>query len=168
MINRKIIVAAVLLLVSCNTGRDTKFGKQYNTIRQQYGSPVIHNYMKLKSTSDSYENWITPLGIHDTITAGFHAGKGFYIHQDSVLQEDDIFRKRIDDSTFAYVAILTYGNLNKNRFSSIYYDSVDAGYLKLKAWEIFNPKNSHRTFTTKQLTIYQADSILQEWGTGRF
>ncbi len=131
-----------------------------------YGSPILHDYLKLKDADEEFEHWQIPLEIQDTITTGFHAGKGFYIHRDSVLQEDDIFRKRIDDSTFAFVAILTYGNLKKNEFTSIYYDSVDARDLKPKVSEYVNYKYA-RQFAARKITIDQADSILAAWGTGR-
>lgn len=167
MIQRTIILCAFFAVLGCNT-RDTKFGKQYNAVRETYGSPIIHDYMDLTTTDEDFERWQIPLQVHDTIRTGFHAGKGFYIHQDSILQEDDIFRKRIDDSTFAFVAILTYGKANKHNFTSIYYDSVDARKLKLKAIEWLNAANNQRNFTPKELTIKEADSILNAWGTSRF
>jgi len=165
MIKRTIILVIFFGLLSCES-KDTIFGKQYNPIRTKYGSPILHDYMKLQSSDDEFELWRAPIEIHDTIKTGFHAGKGFYIFPDSVLQEDDIFRKRIDDSTYAFVAILTYGNLKKNEFRSIYYDSVDVRELKLQASEYMNYKGT-RQFTTRKLTIDEADSILAVWGTSR-
>lgn len=166
MNTRTIIFLTFLGLLSCETS-ETRFGKQYNRIRVKYGSPILHDYLVLKSADEGFEHWRIPDEIHDTITTGFHAGKGFYIHNDSILQEDDIFRRRIDDSTFAFVAILTYGNLKNNEFSSIYYGSVDERELKLKASEYLNYKN-HRQFARRELTIDEADSILAAWGTSRF
>ncbi|SHG39701.1 hypothetical protein SAMN04488109_0045 [Chryseolinea serpens] len=147
---------------------ETKFGKQYNSVRLKYGSPIIHDYMKLEISDEDFENWRIPRAIHDTISTGFHAGKGFYINKDSTLQEDDIFRKRIDDTTFAFVAILTFGKVSKNQFTSIYYDSVDEKELTLKATEYLNSDTRHREFHKKDLTIEEADSILSSWGTSRF
>jgi len=154
-------------VLSCETS-DTKFGKQYNGIRLKYGSPILHDYLELERADEDFELWRIPSEIHDTIRMGFHAGKGFYIHNDSVLQEDDIFRKRINDSTFAFIAILTYGNLEKNEFTSIYYDSVDERQLKLKASEyLYLDRREYRHYKHKELTIDEADSILTVWGTNR-
>lgn len=124
--------------------------------------------MKLEASVEDFETWGIPRGIHDTISTGFHAGKGFHIHKDSTLQEDDIFRKRIDDTTFAFIAILTFGKLSKNQFTSIYYDSVDAKALTLKAYKYLNGDIRRRQFHKKDLTIHEADSILSSWGTSRF
>ncbi len=150
---------------------DTKFGIQYNATRIEYGSPIIHDYLELQSSDNTFEHWHIPDEIHDTIRSGFHAGKGFYIHQDSILQEDDIFRKRINDSTFIFIGILTYGNLKKHKFSSIYYDTVDARSIISTAFEHLdnNPDymNYYRKHESLDLTIQQADSILNEWGTSR-
>lgn len=154
-------------LVCCDS-KDTRFGKQYNGIRVKYGSPILHDYMQLEYADDGAEFWRTPMDIHDTIKTGFHAGKGFYIHKDSILQEDDIFRRRIDDSTFAYIGILTYGNLNNHRFTSIYYDSIDSRELTLGAMEVLKTNNTYRSFRSIELTINEADSILSLWGTSRF
>jgi hypothetical protein len=122
--------------------------------------------MELQSSDDEFELWRIPMEIQDTIKTGFHSGKGFYIHPDSTLQEDDIFRKRINDSTFAFVAILTYGNLRKNEIRSIYYDSVDERQLRLRASEYLN-NDRYQKYRTKDLTIDQMDSILSVWGTSR-
>ena len=169
MIKGKIVFAILFAALSCNTAvPDTKYGKQYNTIRLKYGSPVIHDYMELKTADEGFELWRIPPEIHDTITSGFHAGKGFSIYEDSILHEDDIFRKRIDDSTFAFIGILTRGNLIRNQFTSIYLGSVDARELKLNAMEYLNSENKYRDFPRKELTIKQADSILHAWGTSRF
>lgn len=165
MIKRAVIFLTFLELFGCES-RDTRFGKQYNSTRAKYGSPILHDYMALESSDDEFELWRAPIEIHDTIKTGFHAGKGFYINPDSTLQEDDIFRKRINDSTFAFVAILTYGNVRKNKFTSIYYDSVDERQLKLSASEYLND-NKYREYTRKDLTINEADSILAVWGTSR-
>lgn len=164
-----LIFVMLFVVISCNTReQDTKFGKQYNATRLKYGSPIIHDYMELKTADEGFELWRTPPEIHDTIASGFHAGKGFYINDDSVLQEDDIFRKRIDDSTFAFIGILTYGNLTKNQFTAISLSSVDARELELKAMEYLYSKNKYRDFPRRDLTIKQADSILHAWGTSRF
>jgi hypothetical protein len=104
--------------------------------------------MTLENADEDFELWRTAQEIHDTIRPGFHAGKGFYIHKDSVLQEDDIFRKRINDSTFVFVAILTFGNLKDSKFTSIYYDSVDERELRLTATQLDNLKKS-RTYSFK-------------------
>lgn len=165
MIMRIVILLGLLGLVSCES-RDTKFGKQYNIVRVKYGSPILHDYLELESTG-RFELWEIPEEIHDTIRTGFHAGKGFYIIGDSVLQEDDIFRKRIDDSTFAFLAIITYGNLAKSEFTDIYYDSVDARQLKLSASE-YGERTKYRQYTKTEITIDQADSILSSWGLSRF
>jgi hypothetical protein len=159
-----------MALSSCNpfAERDTQFGKRYNAVRLQYGSPVIHDYMVLGTHDNRFESWEIPGQIPDTITTGFHEGKGIHIHKDSVLQEDDIFRKRIDDTTFAYIGILTYGNPGKHEFSSIYLDSVDVRKVNSNVDDNLYPYTSYRTFTTTQLTIQQADSILNTWGTSRF
>ncbi len=165
MIKRIVILLALLELVACES-RDTKFGKQYNKVRVKYGSPILHDYLKLESTDGKFELWEIPQEIHDTIRAGFHAGKGFYIIRDSILQEDDIFRKRIDDSTFSFVAIVTYGNPTKNEFTNIYHDSVDARQLKLSTSE-YGERTKYRQYTKKEITIEQADSILSSWGINR-
>jgi hypothetical protein len=123
--------------------------------------------MTLKNAEEDFELWRTPQEIHDTITTGFHAGKGFYIHKDSVLQEDDIFRKRINDSTFAFVAILTFGNLKESKFNSIYYDSVDERELKLRPTQL-DDFEKYKTYPEVYLTIIEADSILRSWGTSRY
>lgn len=121
--------------------------------------------MELKTELDSFLYWETPLSIQDTITKGYHAGKGCYIHPDSVLQEDDIFRKRISDSTFAFIGILTMGNPYTHRFRSIYYDTVCATAIELHS----NDKRCHTPFKSRvtEVTIETADSILRSWGTSR-
>ena len=109
--------------------------------------------------------WTSPLSLQDTITKGYHAEKGCHIHPDSVLQEDDIFRKRISDSTFAFVGILTMGNSRDHRFRSIYYDTVCATDIQLPAYG--RPCNTFFKPNTTEITIEKADSILQSWGTSR-
>lgn len=147
---------------------DTKFGKQYNKVRLEYGSPIIHDYLVLEYTEESYECWGIPKEIHDTIRMGFHEGKCFYINPDSILQEDDIFRKRINDTTFAFIGILTFGNSKEHEFSSIYYDTVDARYLKLSGFEYLERGKDYPHYNNKRkLTIEEADSILNSWGTSR-
>ncbi|MBL3657222.1 hypothetical protein [Fulvivirga sediminis] len=165
-----LIYLMLLALLSCKYTNDTQFGKQYNAIRMEYGSPVIHDYMRLRIADTDFENWRAPQTMHDTISIGFHAGKGFYIHHDSILQEDDIFRKRINDSTFVFIAILTHGNLKKHQFTNIYYDTVDERSLKLTAKEYLNNNSDYKNYYNSErqnLTIEEADSILTEWGTGR-
>ena len=123
----------ILWLTNCKPKEtDTAFGKNYNSERLKYGSPTIHDYMLLDISWDSVKNWETPLSIQDTISIGYHSGKGYYIHPDSVIQEDDIYRKRISDTTFAYIGILTFGNIKNHRFRSIYYDTTCANSINLK------------------------------------
>ena len=142
-----------------------QFGKNYNEVRRAYGSPIIHEYMELKMESGSFLFWTASLSLQDTITKGYHAEKGCHIHPDSVLQEDDIFRKRISDSTFAFIGILTMGNQHDHRFRSIYYDTVCAADIQLPAYG----RPCHTSFkpNTAEITIEKADSILQSWGTSR-
>ena len=160
----KLIFVVLISLLSCNTmAPDTKFGKQYNAIRLKYGSPIIHDYMELHMDGEGYESWRIPSQMHDTISKGFHAGKGFYIHEDSVLQEDDIFRRRISDTTFAFIGILTRGNIHENRFTSIYYDTACANSIGFD-------NGLPCTFEhgdINEISIEEADSILNSWGTSR-
>ncbi|MEL7002408.1 MAG: hypothetical protein AAFN93_06705, partial [Bacteroidota bacterium] len=147
-----------------------KFGRQYNEIRIEYGSPIIHDYLELESTSDDYECWGISRKIHDTIRIGFHEGKCFHIAKDSTLYEDDIFRKRINDSTYVFIGILTYGNRRDHKYEAIYYDTADARSLNVPAAKYLNNNNDYMKYYESgkmDLTIEQADSILAEWGTSR-
>lgn len=158
------IVLGVLLFGNCTKQKCTEiFGKDYNSIRIKYGSPIIHEYMQNVICEDSFQRWITPLPVQDTITIGYHAGKGMYVHPDSVLQEDDIFRKRINDSLYLFVGILTYGNIHKVEFKCIY-DTVCAKSIDLNNYGKMCP-----SFNTKinDISIDVADSILKAWGTSR-
>lgn len=150
--------------------KETKFGKQYNSVRLKYGSPIIHDYLEFEYGDSDRECWGIPKAVHDTISIGFHEGKCFNIGDDSVLYEDDIFRKRINDSTFLFVAIITYGNPKSHYYKAIYYDTVDIRSLNISTSSYLSKDNRYKEYydnDAQDLTIEQADSILTAWGTSR-
>lgn len=165
-----LIAVAIIVLIVTNCTSKNKFdifGKSYNKTRNEYGSPIIHDYMiEIRLPFDSIMSFETPIEIQNTIKKGYHAGKTFYIYKDSILQEDDIFRKRISDSTFAFIGILTYGNRQTHSYSSIYYDTTCAKDIGLKDFgkscTCSFPKNE-----LNKISITKADSILEAWGTSR-
>lgn len=159
------VCTIILFAVACRNNYAQRFDKAYNPVRKIYGSPVIHDYMELALDGDTSRKWSTPNAIQDTITKGFHADKVMYVYPDSVLSEDDWFRKRLSDSTFAFLEISTYGNPHTRKFTSILYDTVCASELGLEC-------HGKRCITgvnpfAKDLNIKQADSILASWGTSR-
>ena len=144
----------------------SKFGLAFNKTRLKYGAPVIHDYLCLESTSEKMESWSLSKEIQDTISIGFHDGKGVFLQTDGLLEEKDIFRKRINDSTFVMLGILTYVSKDmKVDFPDIWYDTISAGSIGLSKK---TREGSERTNTPKYgLTITQADSVLRSWGTSR-
>lgn len=157
-----LLILTVTVLQGCHE-KSTKFGKAYNQIRKTYGSPIIHEYMRLKSTSDDFEHWRTPESTNGKFDKGFHYGKGFYIHEDSVLQEDDVFRIRINDSTYQQINILTYGKPNSVEFNCILF-KVDSREVEQSPFEYLNADLKFPKYDSQKISIDQADSILQLWG----
>jgi hypothetical protein len=153
---------------SCNeNGSIAKFGKPFNNLRSKYGAPIIHDYLCFETATDKMETWGLSKEIQDTITAGFHEGKGVFLKTDGLLDEKDIFRKRINDSTFIMLGILTYVSKDmKVEFTNIWSDTVSARTIGLART---SQTNFERVDNPRQnLTIQEADSILQSWGTSRF
>lgn len=144
----------------------SKFGQSFNKTRLKYGAPIIHDYLCYESATDKMESWGFSKEIQDTITVGFHEGKGIFLKSEGMLDEKDIFKKRINDSTFIILGILTYvSKYMKVYFPNIWYDTVSVstiGSLR-ESQTNFERINSPR----QNLTIQQADSILQSWGASR-
>lgn len=144
----------------------SKFGHPFNKTRLKYGAPIIHDYLCFESGSPKMESWGLPKEIQDTITVGFHEGKGVFLTSEGILDEKDIFKKRLNDSTFIMLGILTYVSKDmKVDFPNIWYDTISTSTIGLSKKYHTNFESVH---TQRQsLTIQQADSILQSWGTSR-
>lgn len=161
-----------LMLFSCSidpkafcTGK-SKYGREYNKIRLQVGAPIIHNYMCLETPNATFEeSWRMPKALQMKAKNGFHAGKTIFLQSEAQLDEKDIFRKRIDDTTFMMLGILTEVRNGKTEYPSIWFMTVDARDISLA--EDNRAGREHKMGFTSKFTIHQADSVLQSWATAR-
>ena len=149
---------------NCPNNLQAKSGKSLNPTRLKFGVPVIHNYMCLESVTNKMESWGTPVDFQKNAKTGFHAGKGVFLISDAELDEKDIYRHRINDSTFEMLGILTEVRNGKASFPNIWYHTVDEHYLFAES-KISNPTRLSNEI--QHLNINQADSILATWGTSR-
>lgn len=127
----------------------------------QYGAPIIHDYMCFDQGTMKMEGWDAPVEYQLSAVTGFHAGKGVFLQSEAELDEKDIYRHRIDDSTFEFLGILTEVRNGVVSFPNIWYDTIDVNTIK--------GEHTERVFTNTKthLSIEQADSTLSKWGTSR-
>lgn len=163
---------SLVLILACNSNTtpcgqnppNSELGISFNSERLKYGAPIIHSYLCFQSTSEKMESWGLAYELEDTMKGGYHAGKGIFHSKGALLDEKDIYRKRIDDSTLIMLGILTYVSKDfKVEFPSIWYDTLNASSVGLS-----KPVITERKFNARwDLSIEQADSILHSWGTSR-
>lgn len=149
---------------TCSNNPQTKFGTALNPTRLKFGAPIIHKYMCFESITQEMENWETPIDFQKSCKKGFHAGKGIFLKSDADLDEKDIYRHRINDSTFEMLGILTEIRKGEVSFPNIWYFTVDVRYIFPENISIVPSRISNEI---KHLNIGQADSILSVWGTSR-
>jgi len=120
--------------------------------------------MCLELVTDKMESWETPATFQKTAKTGFHAGKGIFLQSDPDLDEKDIYRHRLNDSTFETLGILTEVRNGKSSFPNIWYSTVSEEYLFAKSKSEVSAETAKEM---QQLSITQADSILSAWNTSR-
>lgn len=162
MQNKFLFIICMLILLGCQN-ESTKFGKDYNQFRKTYGSLIIHEYMRLTITEIDYEHWRTPESTIKTFNKGFHFGKAIYFYSDTILQEKDVFRNRINDITYKQVNILTNGSLRSVSFNCKYF-KVDSRKVHLPITEFIDSFKEYPEYEDTDISIKQADSILLDWG----
>jgi hypothetical protein len=138
-----------------------RFGRSHNNLRLKYDVPIVHDYLCFVASSKIEESWRAPIDFQLASPKGFHAGKTIFPDTGAELDEKDIFRHRIDDSTFNMLGFVTEVRDGAVTVRSIWYDTIDV--------KIVTHQELGRRFsdTRKGLSLQQADSILASWGTSR-
>jgi hypothetical protein len=146
---------------SCDKdGKNAKRGRALNEQRLKYGIPIIHDYLCFDRWTGKVEGWDAPISYQLSTQRGFHAGKGVFLTSDAEMDEKDIYRKRVNDSTFAMLGISTEVYNGVTSFN-VWYGLVDLNTILNKQ------SNRQLEVYRKDLTIQQADSILGSWETSR-
>ena len=118
--------------------------------------------MQLKTSSSDYAYWRTPTYEIESFKKGFHYGKSMHVHNDSIFQEEDVFRIKLNDSTYNQINISTYGKPGDVTFDCMIF-KVDSRSINRSAMECINSKEEFPEYPIRKISIVEADSVLRTW-----
>jgi hypothetical protein len=168
-----LFITIILNLYSCAQQVDSnfKFGRKYNSIRHKFGAPLIKNNME---AHDCCGNWTTYMVKEQpTDKNPYHYCKAIStIINDTVIEENDVYRRNIDDTTMMQLDIHILYDWKTKSLILIApgVGKVEKRQIGLKAEDYLKPNlpqfKESQWQTLDNLT--QVDSVLTSWGLSRF
>jgi hypothetical protein len=168
-----------------------KFGLEYNAVRQKFGAPLVKPNMQLDTTYGSWFLYAIPV---EPRTSAYHYSKAVcLVIDDKVIQEKDIYRKYLDDTTLLQMEIdIVYDwnsesmrananfrkidkrtfapnskNANVTQDAETNLQSLIENSVK-QATDNYLKQQSYPKYKLEVINLDQIDSLLNSWQLSRF
>ena len=139
-----------------------KYGKEFNEERMKIGIPIIPDNWELNSVLQDSARWVNPERIEKhNERIPVHHSKGLNYRTGILLSETDIYYGKEDYKTID-------GTFRENLSISYFYQVDDYSYVKRTGWWIIlNNQQTEDASMDTEITIEEAEKILEEWGIER-
>lgn len=162
------VTTIILLSCSFQNVDDFEFGTKYNAVRKKMGSPLIKHNMIPQNCCGAWTMYqIDKALVKDK---AYHSSKTIrLIVNGKLTEEEDIYRKDVDDTTILQLNILTSwrweaGKLNMRGNTG----KIDKRTIGIKASGFTSEFSKFPNYEFKDLNQLQIDSVLIQWGLSRF